>query len=242
MSSAPESLSPSLNIITELHSQLSVCSDCYARAQSVESLVSSSWETFSPPALITSIRSSAHQTGLHPLLSTPTSTSQPGHCLHFLLSQVRIRYESCETMQRGIIDMFQIVQVHFLLWNTECLFCNWFKPISTWTFPSTTISGGKRRRRRRRRSNSDLDEDEDDWVEFQSLPVTPSSESKRYRDYYYEKPYPGLRQIDKRKLEVSESDDEESLLVNSKTLTSLKTGLLILVKIMEILLSLLSLL
>ena len=106
MSSAPESLSPSLNIITELHSQLSVCSDCYARAQSVESLVSSSWETFSPPVLITSIRSSAHQTGLHPLLSTPTSTSQPGHCLHFLLSQVRIRYESCETMQRRIIDMF----------------------------------------------------------------------------------------------------------------------------------------
>ena len=137
---------------------------------------------------------------------------------------------------------FQIVQVHFLLWNTECLFCNWFKPISTWTFPSTTISGGKRRRRRRRRSDSDLDEDEDDWVEFQSLPVTPSSESKRYRDYYYEKAYPRLRQIDKRKLEVSESDDEESLLVNSKTLTSLKTGLLILVKIMEILLSLLSLL
>ena len=106
MSSAPESLSPSLNIITELHSQLSVCSDCYARARSVESLVSSSWETFSPPALITSIRSSAHQTGLHPPLSTPISTSQPGHCLHFLLSQVRIRYESCETMQRRIIDMF----------------------------------------------------------------------------------------------------------------------------------------
>ena len=37
--------------------------------------------------------------------------------------------------------------MHLLLWNTECLFCEWFKPISTWTFPSATIAGGKRKRR-----------------------------------------------------------------------------------------------
>ena len=30
-----------------------------------------------------------------------------------------------------------------LLWNTECLFCDWFKPISSWTYPSTTIAGGR---------------------------------------------------------------------------------------------------
>ena len=38
---------------------------------------------------------------------------------------------------------FQGVQVHLLLWNTECLFCDWFKPISSWTYPSTTIAGGR---------------------------------------------------------------------------------------------------
>ena len=41
----------------------------------------------------------------------------------------------------------QGLQLHLLLWNTECLFCDWFKPISTWTFPSTTVAGGRRRRR-----------------------------------------------------------------------------------------------
>ena len=38
---------------------------------------------------------------------------------------------------------FQGTQVHLLLWNTECLFCDWFKPISSWTYPSTTIAGGR---------------------------------------------------------------------------------------------------
>ena len=41
----------------------------------------------------------------------------------------------------------QGLQLHLLLWNTECLFCDWFQPISTWTFPSTTVAGGRRRRR-----------------------------------------------------------------------------------------------
>ena len=38
---------------------------------------------------------------------------------------------------------FQGTQVHLLLWNTDCLFCDWFKPISSWTYPSTTIAGGR---------------------------------------------------------------------------------------------------
>ena len=45
------------------------------------------------------------------------------------------------------VVLLQGLQLHLLLWNTECLFCDWFKPISTWTFPSTTVAGGRRRRR-----------------------------------------------------------------------------------------------
>ena len=52
-------------------------------------------------------------------------------------------------MSKDVIKVvpLQGLQLHLLLWNTECLFCDWFKPISTWTFPSTTVAGGRRRRR-----------------------------------------------------------------------------------------------
>ena len=52
-------------------------------------------------------------------------------------------------VSKDVIEVvpLQGLQLHLLLWNTECLFCDWFKPISTWTFPSTTVAGGRRRRR-----------------------------------------------------------------------------------------------
>ena len=151
-----------------------------------------------------------------------------------------------------MIVSFQGVQVHLLLWNTECLFCDWFKPISTWTFPSTTIAGGRRRRRRKRsrgeRHEPDYDRNVQNIFTYHSLPSTRGVK-KGYHQYFYEKPVKNVRKyrhyggppIGKRRLESSnigqKSEDWKNQLVslNSK-LKLINAGLDLLIRLLKYLL------
>ena len=104
-----------------------------------------------------------------------------------------------------------------MLWNTECLFCDWFKPISTWTFPSTTISGGRRRRRRsggkRRRKRRDLDS-----FTYHSMPYTAGVTTRHYDGYFYEKPLKPRKRRRRKKI------SRRILKINSPTVRSEKLG------------------
>ena len=150
-----------------------------------------------------------------------------------------------------MIVIFQGVQVHLLLWNTECLFCNWFKPISTWTFPSTTIAGGKRRRKRSRieRQEPDYDRNVQNIFTYHSLPSTQGVR-KGYNQYFYEKPVKNVRKyrhngalhIDKRRLETSNKEKKSDhgwknqlVSINSK-LKLFNVGLDLLIRFLKYLL------
>ena len=122
-----------------------------------------------------------------------------------------------------------------MLWNTECLFCDWFKPISTWTFPSTTVSGGRRRRRRRRRRSAGGQES----FAYHSMPDTRGVKPSRYRGYFYEKPLKlrrrrRLRKNDfsRRTLTITSPTERSDKL--SRTLQLLKAGLEILLRIVNL--------
>ena len=137
---------------------------------------------------------------------------------------------------------FQALQVHLLLWNTECLFCDWFKPISTWTFPSTTISGGRRRRRRRkkrRKRRSLWGWSELDSFTYHSMPSTAGVTNKHEEGYFYEKP------LKPRKRRRRKKFSRRILKINSPTvsrseqfgriLNLIKIGLEMLVKVVSVL-------
>ena len=124
--------------------------------------------------------------------------------------------EDCEGLICYLTLKFQALQVHLLLWNTECLFCDWFKPISTWTFPSTTISGGRRRRRsggKRRRMRRDLDS-----FTYHSMPYTAGVTTRHYDGYFYEKPLKPRKRRRRKKI------SRRILKINSPTVRSEKLG------------------
>ena len=120
------------------------------------------------------------------------------------------RIFQCNSKDCDLTVTLQALQVHLLLWNTECLFCDWFKPISTWTFPSTTISGGRRRRRRKRRSL--------DSLTYHSMPYTAGVKTKHYDGYFYEKPLKPRKRRRRKKI------SRRILKIDSPTVRSEKLG------------------
>ena len=132
------------------------------------------------------------------------------------------------------------------------MFCDWFKPIRTWTFPSTTIAGGRRSRRKRSRGERyepDYDKNVQNIFTYHSLPRTRGVR-KGYNQYYYEKPVKKVRNyyrqngasLGKRRLETSSNNEQKSdgwknqlVSINSK-LKLVNVGLDLLIRFLKYLL------
>ena len=103
------------------------------------------------------------------------------------------------------------------------MFCDWFKPISTWTFPSTTVSGGRRRRRSL------------ESFAYHSMPYTERAKPSSFKGYFYEPPLT----LRKRRRQRENSFSRRILKTTSPTVKSetlarilrlLKVGLKILIQ------------
>ena len=90
--------------------------------------------------------------------------------------------------------------VHVLLWNTDCLFCSWFQPINSWTVPSVTVSGGRRKRRAGRSGPRPASRPapRPGLHTFHSLPRTEGV-SGAYSSYYYQPALPRPGRLSQRK-------------------------------------------
>ena len=137
---------------------------------------------------------------------------------------------------------------HVLLWDTDCLFCSVFKPITSWTVVGRSLKDkhewwrgnwGARKRKQTRRKWQQQQmyqyqrQITDSANTFHSLPTYDETSRGGYKTYYYEAPIPRPEQVLVNKRHV----EKRGLISRERTkniLESAKSILQLAVKLLEL--------